>query len=83
VLATSGGKGGKLVLVLEWPEGEKVEGIEVSQTGATRTGTDQAELGKWFFNEYLEKALANGSIVSAPKFEVVAGGIKAAQKCSR
>ncbi|KAN0112361.1 putative alcohol dehydrogenase [Hyaloscypha variabilis] len=65
VLATSGGKGGKLVLVLEWPEGEKVEGIEVSQTGATRTGRDQAELGKY--------------IVSAPKIEVVAGGIKAAQ----
>jgi NADPH:quinone reductase-like Zn-dependent oxidoreductase len=79
VLAASGGKGGKLVLVLEWPEGEKPDGIEVSETAATRTGTDQAELGKWFFNEYLEKSLANGSIVSAPKFEVVPGGIKAAQ----
>ena len=79
VLAASGGKGGKLVLVLEWPEGEKVDSIEVSQTGATRTGRDQVELGKWFFNEYLEKSLANGSIVSAPKIEVVAGGIKAAQ----
>ncbi len=79
VLGASGGKGGKLALVLEWPEGEKPEDIEISQTGALRTGTDQEELGKWFFNEYLEKSLANGSIVSAPKYEVVPGGIEAAQ----
>jgi len=80
VLAASGGKGGKLALVLEWPEKEsKPEGIEISQTGARRTGMDQEELGKWFFNEYLEKALQDGSIVPAPKIEVVPGGIEAAQ----
>ena len=67
-------------MTLEWPEEEeKPEGIEITQTQAYRTGTDQAELGKWFFNEYLEKALENGSIVPAPKIEIVPGGIYAAQ----
>lgn len=79
VLAASGGKPGKLVLVLPWPEGEQPEGIEISETGAYKAFTEHAELGKWFFNEYLERCLANGSIIPAPKFEVVPGGINAAQ----
>lgn len=41
--------------------------------------TEHAELGKRLFNDYLEKWLANGSIVPAPKFEIVPGGINAAQ----
>jgi NADPH:quinone reductase-like Zn-dependent oxidoreductase len=80
VVKGSGG-GGKLVLVLAWNERfPKPEGVEVSQTAALRTGTDQEELGKWFFNEYLQKALQDGSIVPAPKIEVVPGGLGATQK---
>ena len=79
VPTASSGKKGKLVLVLPWPEDDKPEGIEISQTGAYRAFTDQAELGKWFFNDYLEKCLANRSIVSAPQVEVVPRGIKATQ----
>ncbi|KAE8452632.1 hypothetical protein EG329_013891 [Mollisiaceae sp. DMI_Dod_QoI] len=80
ILLSSGGNGSKLCLVLDWPGKEpKPEGIEISQTGAFRTGTDQEEMGKWFFNEYLEKALQDKSIVAAPKIEIVEGGIGAAQ----
>jgi NADPH:quinone reductase-like Zn-dependent oxidoreductase len=79
VLAASGGKGEKLVLVLPPPEGYAPEGIEISQTIAARSFMDQAELGTWFFNGYLQECLANGSIVSAPQFQVVPGGIQAAQ----
>jgi Zinc-binding dehydrogenase len=70
VLAASGSSGGKLVLVLPWPEEDQSEGIEISQTGAYRAFTDQEELGQWFFNDYLEKCLANGNIVSAPLVEL-------------
>jgi NADPH:quinone reductase-like Zn-dependent oxidoreductase len=75
-----GSGGGKLVLVLAWNDKfQKPDGVEVSQTAALRTGTDQEELGKWFFNEYLENALQDGSIVSAPKIEIVPGGLGATQ----
>lgn len=80
VLLSSGGKGGKLVSVLGWPEQTaKPEGIEFSQTGALRAFTEHAELGEWLFNDYLEKALKDGSIIPAPKIEVVPGGIEVAQ----
>ncbi|TVY68983.1 Dehydrogenase azaJ [Lachnellula suecica] len=80
VLSTSGGAGGKLVLVLEWSESDpQPEGIEILKTMAFRLATDQAELGAWFFNEYLPNALANGSIVPAPRIEVAGKGIEAAQ----
>lgn len=81
ILLKSGGKGGKLCLVLPWPDkGNEPEGIELSETAAYRHGADQAELGQWFFNEYLEKTLMDGSIVSAPKVELVPGGIDGLQK---
>jgi len=81
ILLASGGKGSKLCLAGEWPEKEpKPEGMEIIQTGAFRAGTDQVEMGKWFFNEYLENALQDKSIVAAPNVEIVEGGIGAAQK---
>lgn len=81
ILLASGGKGGKLVLALPWPESEtQPEGLEIGQTGAYRHATQDAELGRWFFNEYLEKALQDKSIVPAPEVEIVEGGIGAAQK---
>lgn len=46
VLVASGGKGSKLVVVQEFSKKEpKPEGIEISLTGAMRTGLDQTELG--------------------------------------
>jgi NADPH:quinone reductase-like Zn-dependent oxidoreductase len=81
ILEAAGGKGGKLVLVLEWPsKSPKPEGIEISQTGAYRAGTDQAEIGSWLFNEYLPEQLEKKTIIPAPKVEIVEGGIEAAQK---
>ncbi len=81
VLLESGGKGSKLCLTLQWPGKEpQPDGIEISQTGAMWIGTDQQELGKWLFNEYLEKSLKDGSIVPAPKIELYEGGLDDAQK---
>ena len=80
-LLASGGKGGKLVLSFTWPEGHaKPDGIELSQTGAFRTGLDLTELGSWLFNDYLPSAIKNKTIVPAPKIQIVEGGIGAAQK---
>ncbi|KAH7313129.1 putative alcohol dehydrogenase [Rhexocercosporidium sp. MPI-PUGE-AT-0058] len=80
VILSSGGKGGKLVLAQEWPaKVSKPEGLEISQSIAARHGTDQSEIGEWLFNDYLQKALADGAIVPAPKIEVVPGGLDAAQ----
>ena len=79
VLGASSGRGGKLVLVLPPPEDFAPDGIEISQTGAFKAFTEHADLGKWFFNDYLEKSLADGSILSAPQVEVVPGGIQTAQ----
>lgn len=82
ILLVSGeNKGSKLCLVLPWSSKEpRPEGIEVGQTGAYRTGTDQAELGSWLFNEYLPIQLERKTIVPAPKIEIVEGGIGALQK---
>ncbi|PVH82613.1 putative zinc-binding alcohol dehydrogenase domain-containing protein cipB [Cadophora sp. DSE1049] len=79
VILSSGGKGGKLVLANAWPESDKPEGLQISQTMAYRHGADQAEIGEWLFNDYLRKALADGTIVPAPKIEVVPGGLSGAQ----
>ncbi|TVY38417.1 Dehydrogenase [Lachnellula occidentalis] len=81
VLTAFGSAGSKLVLVLPWSEKEpKPEGMEISMTVAGRAGTDQSELGAWFFNNYLQNSLKNGSIVPAPKVEIAGGGIAATQK---
>jgi len=79
LIASSGG--GKLVLTLPWPERyEKPKEIEVLNCGAYRLATDQAEFGEWFFNEYLQGSLENGSVISAPPVEVIKGGIGATQE---
>ncbi|KAF8859473.1 putative alcohol dehydrogenase [Acephala macrosclerotiorum] len=81
VLLGSGGRGSKLCLVFGWPsKKEKPDGIEISQTEAYRTVADQQELGRWFFNEYLERGLQEKKFVSAPVIQLVEGGIGAAQK---
>lgn len=81
VPATVAAAGGKVVIVLPWPEGkDKPAEVQVVQTLATRHGTDQQELGRWFFNEWLEKAMSDGTVVPAPQVEIVDGGVEAAQK---
>ena len=81
VLTAFGSAGSKLVLVLSWSENEpKPEGMEISMTLAARVGTDQSELGAWFFNDYLQNSLKNGSIVPAPEIEIAGGGIAATQE---
>lgn len=45
-----------------------------------RHGTDQEELGRWFFNDWLERAMADGTLVPAMQVQVVEGGIEGAQK---
>lgn len=80
VLADSG-KGGDLAIVLQSSADDLIqEGVKTSLTVATRTAQDQSELGAWFFNEWLEKAMADGTVVPAPKIQLVDGGIGATQK---
>ena len=68
--------------VLFWSEGkEKPTGnVHVDLTVAMRHGTDQEQLGRWFFNEWLEKAMSEGTVVLAPQIEIVDGGVEVAQK---
>ena len=81
-VAAAGGKGkGKVATVLWWPEGkEKPADVQVDVTVAMRHGTDQEKLGQWFFNDWLEKAMQDGTVVPAPQIEIVDGGVEAAQK---
>lgn len=81
-VAAASGKGkGKVATVLWWPEGKEKPGdMQVELTVAMRHGTDQEKLGRWFFNEWLEKAMADGTVVPAPQIEIVDGGVEAAQK---
>ncbi|KAL2061927.1 hypothetical protein VTL71DRAFT_7305 [Oculimacula yallundae] len=80
ILLSSGGKGGKLVLVNPWSEdAAKPEELQISQTMAFRHGADKSDIGEWLFNDFLREALADGTIVPAPKVEIVPGGLDAAQ----
>jgi len=76
-----GGEGGVLAIVLPWPTDDpKPEGVEVTSAVALRTGTDQSELGEWFFNEWLENAIVKKTVVPAPRIQLIDGGIEATQK---
>jgi hypothetical protein len=76
-----GGKGGDMVTVLEWPEDlDKPKNVSLSQTAAYRTGADRLELGAWFFNGWLQKAMEDGTVVASQKIQIVEGGIGATQK---
>ncbi|KAL8797856.1 MAG: hypothetical protein Q9195_000208 [Heterodermia aff. obscurata] len=78
----AGGKGkGKVATTLYWPEGkDKPADVQVDVTIAMRHGTDQEKLGRWFFNEWLERAMEDGTVVPAPQIEIVEGGVGAAPK---
>lgn len=67
-------------MVNEWPKDvAKPDGLEISQTMAYRHGYDQTEIGAWLFNDYLRTAIEDGTIVPAPKIEIIPGGLDAAQ----
>lgn len=73
--------GGKLVLTLPWPQdAEQPENVTVCNTGAFRIGTDQKEFGKWLFNDWLEKSLAEKSYKPSPAIERIEGGLNSVQK---
>ena len=65
---------GKVATVVYWPEGkEKPEDVAVELTVAVRHGPDREEVGRWFFNEWLVKALRDGTVVVAREVEIVEG----------
>lgn len=73
--------GGKLCLTLSTPEEtEPPENVEVSRTLANRIGTDWKEGGTWLFNDWLEKALVDGSYKPSPGIQIVEGGLASVQK---
>ncbi|BFZ64103.1 hypothetical protein YB2330_005241 [Saitoella coloradoensis] len=72
-------KTGKVATTLPPPE-NLPEGIQASGVFAGLLATQEAELGKWLFNEYLPGALADGQVKPAPAPLVVEGGLEGAQK---
>lgn len=80
-LLASGGKDSRLVLSYEWPtEHAKPDDVEISMPIAFHVGTEQTEIGRWLFNEYLPRELEKRNIMPAPRIEVIEGGIGAAQE---
>ncbi|KAL8738585.1 MAG: hypothetical protein Q9181_000636 [Wetmoreana brouardii] len=70
----------RLVLVLPWPgELPRPEGIDISQVIALQLVTQQKELCRWLFHEWLPTALADGSIIPSPHLEIVKGGLESTQ----
>ncbi|KAM3077218.1 hypothetical protein ACMFMG_003317 [Clarireedia jacksonii] len=81
ILSATAGSSARLVLALPWPEKHpQPTDVQLKNTIASRFGTDCADTGSWFFNEYLPEALEKGLIVPSPPVEVVDGGIGAAQQ---
>lgn len=80
-LKAAGGEGGRIATVLWRPEGKELpQGVEISLTVAMRHAQDLKDLGRWFFNNWLEKHVASGEVTPVPKLEIVPGGVAVAQK---
>jgi NADPH:quinone reductase-like Zn-dependent oxidoreductase len=80
VLEQSGGKGSKLAFLALWPENlVKPEGLEISHVAGERIRGDRKDLSVWLFEEFLSKALEEGTIVPSPKIRVVDGGLGSLQ----
>lgn len=72
--------GGKLVTTLPWAEDtKKPANVTVENTSAFRIATDQQDFGRWLFNDWLEKALAEKTFVPSPAIEKVGGGLASVQ----
>ena len=79
ILSSSGG--GKLCTTIPYPEdATKPAGVDAVTTFAARVTSDAQDFGRWLFNEWLEKALADKTYVPSPAIEKVDGGIQAVQK---
>ena len=73
--------GGKLCLTIPYPEdAKKPQNVEIVNTYAARIVGDRKDFGHWLFNEWLEKSLADNTIVPSPAIQKVDGGIEAVQK---
>ena len=80
-LKAAGGRCGKIATVQFRPEGKpNPEGVELNLAVAMRSASDLEDLGRWFFNDWLEKHLADGSVLPAPEVQIVDGGVPAAQE---
>ena len=78
--AASQGSKATLSYVLWQPEGQTPpEGVQLELTVAMRVGKDKQELGRWFFNDWLQNALASGQVIPVPEIEIVPGGLRATQ----
>ncbi len=70
--------GGKLCLKLPYPEdASKPAEVEIVNTYAARIISDSKDFGKWLFNEWLEKSLADKTYAPSPAIERVEGVIPA------
>ena len=73
--------GGSIVTTLPWAEdAKKPSNVTVQNTSAARIATDQQDFGRWLFNDWLEKALAEKTFVPSPTVEKVDGGLASVQK---
>ena len=80
-LMASGGHDGINAIVGFWPKGKpQPEDVNTVLTVVMRHATDQTKFGRWFFNEWLEKGLAEGTVKCAPEPDIVNGGIPEAQQ---
>ena len=71
LIASADGQLTKLARVLPLELGKHFENVAVSSMIAFSLETEYAELGKWFFNEWLCEALESKIIVPSPKIEVL------------
>lgn len=73
--------GGKLCVTLSLPLGtETPANVETSRTSAGGVVAGWKEGGTWLFNDWLEKALADGSYKPSPGIQIVEGGLPGVQK---
>lgn len=80
-LNVAGGSGGKIATIVPRPVGKpEPEGVEIGLSAAVRHATDLKEFGRWFFNDSLEKHLADGSVIPVPEIQIVGGAVSAVQK---
>ncbi|GKU07154.1 hypothetical protein FLAG1_10071 [Fusarium langsethiae] len=73
--------GAKIGTVLPWPVDKPTpEAVEVCAINCFRFINDRQDIGHWLFSYWLQKALEDGSIESAPRPCVIEGGLRGAQK---
>lgn len=77
--STDSTKGGKLAIVLGWPESlPKPDGVEVRSVGA-RNIFAKSQIAEWVFHELLAEALEKKTYVPSPGVLLVDGGLDGLQ----